>query len=694
MKEAVSLPNFRPIFYGKRPPMPADQRRQLRPSVAYLLSLPLVAVSSGLLFLVQSAVAHLEGGHVRPFGVGFLLAVALMTILGGRGPGVLTLTLSLLSLMTILTPLGSGGLVGRPRDWAELVLLLLTGGFLVRGLEALRTNAHLLAAAEEARARLQAVMDTAPVGVLLSDPAGKLTYANREAERIWGQPLIAAGPTDWSRYRLFDEDGTPTTPERTGLARALAGEAQTVHEGRIVEQPDGTRIHVQSASSLVRDSAGRALNGLVVFSDVSDRKRAEREIQRLLARERIISRIGQISMQTQDPDDIQQEAVEGVGGLLGVDRCYLRLYDADDGGTWIGREWRRDGLPTVVGQYPDSRTRAAVDAYYVPGQSLSVPDTQDEALPPPVRQAYADLGVRAGLATPLFDNKRLAASLVAVMVDAPRDWTAEDVALMEAVANQMRAAVEAARARQRDQAIALALQDALMPALPKRIQGLEMASYYKAALTEANVGGDFLDVFALEKGQVVFAVGDLSGKGLAAAAQVATVRNMLRYSLYRSPRLDAALSELNDTVVEHDLLVGFATLFVGIYDQETQELTYLSCGHDPALLRRADSGDIELLPATGTDISPVLGLIEDGRFVQQTVTLKRADTLFLCTDGITEAGRARGEFLGVAGVAEMLRRGPSGESVEEMVARIVSDVRDYAQGIQHDDVCLLAAVVC
>ena len=672
--------------------MPAA-RRQIRPATAYILALPLVAISSGLLLLIQSEVAHLEGGHVRPFGVGFLLAVALMTILGGRGPGLLTLGLSLLSLMTILTPLGSGGLVGRPRDWAELVLLLLTGGFLVRGLEALRTNAHLLAAAEEARARLQAVMDTAPVGVLLSDPDGKLTYANREAERIWGQPLIAVGPSEWSRYRILDEDGTPTLPERTGLARALAGEAQTVHESRIIEQPDGQRVHVQSASSLVRDGAGRVLNGLAVFSDVSDRKQAEQEIERLLARERIISRIGQISMQTQDPDGIQQEAVEGVGRLLGVDRCYLRLYDADGRRTWVGREWRREGLPSVIGEYQDSTTRATVDALYVPGETLCVPDSRDETLPPAVRQAYAALGIRSGLATPLFDNNRLVATFVAIMVDAPRAWTAEDIALLEAVANQMRAAVEAARARQRDQAIALALQDALMPTLPKRIRGLEMASYYKAALTEANVGGDFLDVFALEKGQVVFAVGDLSGKGLAAAAQVATVRNMLRYSLYRSSRLDAALSELNDTVVEHDLLTGFATLFVGLYDQGTRELTYLSCGHDPALLRRAAGGEIELLPAGGTDISPVLGLIEDGRFVQQTVTLKRGDTLFLCTDGITEAGRARGEFLGVAGVAEMLGRGPSGENVDEIVSRIVSEVRDYAQGIQHDDVCLLAAVV-
>ena len=264
---------------------------------------------------------------------------------------------------------------------------------------------------------------------------------------------------------------------------------------------------------------------------------------------------------------------------------------------------------------------------------------------------------------------------------------------MEAVAAQTRAALEAARTQKREHAIAVALQDALIPSLPKRVPGLTMASYYKAALAEANVGGDFLDVFALENGQAVFTVGDLSGKGLAAASQVATLRNMLRYSLYRTPSLEQAIWELNCTLVAHDLLAGFATLFVGIYDPSSHTLTYISCGHDPGLLRRAAGGEIELLPAGGTEVNAVLGLTEEATFQHQSVTLYPGDTLFFCTDGVTEAGRNRGEFLGVAGAAALLQAGAIGETAEEMVARMVSDVRVYAQGDLHDDVCLLAAVV-
>lgn len=591
-----------------------------------------------------------------------MLAVALITAIGGRRPGLLTLVLSCLSLMLILTPLGAGGSFGRPRDWAELFFLVSVGIFLIRGLETLHTNAQLLAESEEARARLRAVMDTAPVGVLLSDKAGKLAYANREAERIWGHPLAAVGLEGWARYRLLDTDGTATPPHRMGLARALAGEAPVIQDERIIEQPNGTRVFVQASSTLVRDDGGRVRSGLVVFSDITERKRAEQQIAHLLARERLINRISQVSLQTLDPDQVHAEAINGLGELLGVDRCFFTL---DEPG----------------------------DSLYTPGLALVVEDAVDEAVPPAQGEMWTRLGLRAAITAPLFSGGRLLKTLTVGMTGTPRAWTPDEVALVEAVAVQTRAAAEAARSQQRERAIALALQDALIPAVPKSVPGLEMASYYKAALEEAQVGGDFLDVFALQDGRVVFAVGDLSGKGLAAAAQVATVRNMLRYSLYRTARLDQAILELNNTVVAHELLTGFATLFVGVYDRVTRSLTYLSCGHDPGLVRRGADGAVELLPPDGDGISPVLGLAEGGRFVAQSVALQPGDTLFFCTDGVTEAGRSRGEFLGVAGVAQMLGAGKPGETVEGLVTRIVSEVREYADGIQHDDVCLLAAVI-
>ena len=635
---------------------------RLSPLKSYSLSVLLTALTTWGLLLLQNFVSHAEGGHVRPFGIGFLLTVALMTILGGRGPGILTLLLSGLALTFYLTPLGAGGIIGRPRDIVELVLLICVGGALIRGLESLPANAQLLADSEEARARLRAVMDTAPIGVSLSGLNGMPLYANREAERIWGQTLESVLKRGEADYNIFHVDGTPAGPESVGLRRALAGEPGVIHVDVVVEHPDGTRIFVESDSTLVRDNAGRVLSGLVIFSDSTERRRTEQEVQRLLARERLINRIGQISLQTLDPAMIQSEAVAGLMQLLGSDRAFFTLYDGDA-------------------------------ALYTPGRTLVIADAAEVALGAPMQDLLASETMQAAIITPLFDGSRLVATLNVVMTDAPRVWEPEEVALVEAVAVQTRAAVEAAQTQNRERAIAVALQDALIPSLPKRVSGLVMASYYKAALEEANVGGDFLDVFPLKDGQAVFAVGDLSGKGLAAAAQVATVRNMLRYSLYRASSLAEAIEELNRTLVMHELLSGFATLFVGVYDQQSRVLTYLSCGHDPSLLRRAAGGAIELLPGGGTEVNAVLGLTEDSRFQSQTAALNPGDMLFFCTDGVTEAGRARGEFLGVAGVAALLDAGSAGETPEDLVARIVTEVREYAQGDLHDDVCLLAAVV-
>ena len=637
--------------------------RFLSPLKSYTLAVLLTALTTWGLLLAQNFVAHTESGHVRPFGIGFLLTVALMTILGGRGPGVLTLVLSALSLTFYLTPLGTGGAFGRPRDIVELTLMIFVGGALIRGLEALPANVLLLADSEEARARLRAVMDTAPVGVVLSDLKGRLLYANQEAERIWGETLESIQRKGDADYEIFNVDGSPASPESVGLRRALAGEPGVVHVDVIVQHPDETRIFVESDSTVVRDSAGRNLSGLVIFSDVTERRRADQQVQRLLARELLINHIGQISLQTLDPERIQGEAAAGLARLLGADRVFFTPHEGE------------------------------AASPYTPGRTLVIPNASESALGSQIQAMLASEKIQSAIIIPLFDGGRIAATLSAAMTDTARAWEPDEISLAEAVAVQTRAAVKAAQAQTREHAIAVALQDALIPSLPKRVPGLVMASYYKAALEEANVGGDFLDVFPLADGQAVFAVGDLSGKGLAAAAQVATIRNMLRYSLYRAPSLEQAIGELNRTVVTHDLLAGFATLFVGVYNQQSHLLTYLSCGHDPGLLRRISNGAIELLPGGGTEVNAVLGLTEDAVFSHQSVTLYPGDTLFFCTDGVTEAGRARGEFLGVAGVAALLQAGSAGETVEDLVARIVAEVREYAQGDLHDDVCLLAAVV-
>ncbi len=253
--------------------------------------------------------------------------------------------------------------------------------------------------------------------------------------------------------------------------------------------------------------------------------------------------------------------------------------------------------------------------------------------------------------------------------------------------DQKRAELEMAQVSQRERTIAEALQGTVQPILPEGVPGLDLASYYRAALSEANVGGDFSDVFSLDKGCYALVVGDLSGKGLAAAAQVAVVRNMLRFALYTAPTISEAVTRLNSILIANNLLSGFATLVVVTFDLGMRTLTYVSCGQEPALLRRTAGGDVTELPPTG----PILGMSETAQYEQQTMKVSPGDAFALYTDGLTEAGPDRRHLLGVEGLAKFVRE-PEG-SAQAMVSHIISSVEGYANGTFHDDVCLLVGIV-
>lgn len=252
--------------------------------------------------------------------------------------------------------------------------------------------------------------------------------------------------------------------------------------------------------------------------------------------------------------------------------------------------------------------------------------------------------------------------------------------------------------KKRNYVIAERLQAALRPALPGKVPGLDVADYYKPALEETSVGGDFFDVFSLEKGCFALIVADLSGKGLMAAAQTATVRHMLRALLYLDIPLVEAITKLNDLLTEHNLLTdgpeiraSFATLFAGVYDANQGTVAYVSCGQEPGLLFRAATGEVEELPSTG----PVLGGYGGADFNEARVTLAPGDVLALFTDGLTEAGPTRRNFLEIPGIVRLLKEcAPVAPTAQAIVSCLMAGVEAFAgpDGIR-DDVCLLVARV-
>lgn len=262
-------------------------------------------------------------------------------------------------------------------------------------------------------------------------------------------------------------------------------------------------------------------------------------------------------------------------------------------------------------------------------------------------------------------------------------------AILQDITERKRSEAALSEAYAKEHTIAATLQEALQPAAPTDLPGVEVASFYQPALNEASIGGDFFDIFSLDKSAYAFVIGDVSGKGLSAAAQVATVRNMLRCVLYQNRSVGQGVTALSVVLAQHDLLPGFVTVFAGVYDAVTRKLSYVSCGHEPVLWRRRAVGRVEPLAAAGLP----LGAAGTFPYQEQEIALSAGDTLVFYTDGLSEAGPDRRQLLGTEGIAQIIQDCDTSLSADQLKARIVDGVKAHAGADLNDDACLMVALV-
>ncbi|WP_221353629.1 PP2C family protein-serine/threonine phosphatase [Streptomyces beigongshangae] len=202
----------------------------------------------------------------------------------------------------------------------------------------------------------------------------------------------------------------------------------------------------------------------------------------------------------------------------------------------------------------------------------------------------------------------------------------------------LRARKEADRERERLQRLATTLQRTLLPPALANVPGLDVSAYYHIASVD-EVGGDFYDLFPLADGAWGLFLGDVCGKGAAAAAVTSLTRYTLRAAAVYDPGPVAVLRNLN-TVLNHEYNGDdprFCTVVFGLltpdHDRGGFHITLASGGHPPALLMRAD-GTTDLLPTPGGQL---IGVLPDAHIAATTVRLAPGDTLLLHTDGLTEA---------------------------------------------------------
>jgi len=297
------------------------------------------------------------------------------------------------------------------------------------------------------------------------------------------------------------------------------------------------------------------------------------------------------------------------------------------------------------------------------------------------------MGLRSGLTVPLKVGGRTIGALTLVYSTSGRTYGPEDVTLAESLAARSALAVETARLLNERSHIAQTLQRSLLPPALPDVEGIELATRYRAAGDQNEVGGDFYDVFRAADGVWTFVIGDVSGKGAEAAAVTSLTRHTLRAAALRETAPSATLQLLNDALLSQPDPAGrFCTVLLARTCRRTPtgiDLTLATGGHLPPMVVRA-GGRVERIQLRGS----IVGGLDRPHFGERDVHLEPGDLLVMFTDGVTEI-RSREPDFGEAVLEEVLRE-HRGASVDEIVAAVERRAVELQGGEPRDDIALLA----
>ena len=495
---------------------------------------------------------------------------------------------------------------------------------------------------QETVALLDTLLDSAPVGFAFFDCDLRYRRVNETLARINGIPAEAMlGRT------VAEVLPNMADVERQSLRPVLeTGRAQIGVEvkGRTPADPNAERYWVSSYYP-VDDPAGQRLGVGVIVAEITERKAAEE----------VLRQFQFISEKANDAFFLMDEQ----GRFVYVNDAALQSlgYTAAEMQGFSARE-----INPYFGQ-------ASYDALFQQVQTETV-------RPFETAQQRAD-----GTTFPIEASvSSLSVSGRTLLFASVRDIT-----------ERKRQQEELAALYEREHKIAESLQRSLLNKPPASIlMGLDVETIYRPAWDEAQVGGDYFDVFALDGGRLALVVGDVSGKGLEAASRTAEIKYTLRAYLREHSDAASALSRLNAFLCESQAMEAgegeyFVVLTLAVVDTATGMARIAAAGAEPPILLHPD-GTFAEVAVSGIP----LGIAAKGNYLATDLYLDTGDLLLIATDGVTEARRGR-EFLGNDGMARLAAAALPLGSLTGIGQAVLDGAKSFAENRLHDDVCLLLA---
>jgi sigma-B regulation protein RsbU (phosphoserine phosphatase) len=234
----------------------------------------------------------------------------------------------------------------------------------------------------------------------------------------------------------------------------------------------------------------------------------------------------------------------------------------------------------------------------------------------------------------------------------------------------------------RDTQLARRIQKTFLPRALPQIAGYEFAAHHSAGL---EVGGDFYDFVGLPDGQLGILIGDVSGKGIPAALNMARLLNEVRFHALSLASPAELLAQLNQALVRYGEEDSFVSLLVMTLDAARARLTLANAGHQPPVLR-SNKMEVERL---ASEACLPLGVEKSARYTDQRFALSPGDIVVAFTDGITEATNTSLEHYTYSRLEKLL--GSKGHSARSLVNHIIEDVDDFiGDAPEADDIAIVA----
>jgi PAS domain S-box-containing protein len=549
-------------------------------------------------------------------------------------------------------------------------------------------NAGLFSDLESIERRMDTVMSILDEAIVIHGADGELVFANPAAARMLGYETSADAVASQTaligdRYLIRDEHGAAVPPTALAGGRALIGEAVEPQILRVIDRDTGRERWTRTKAGAIEGPAGEVLYSVTAIEDVTDVKRSE-------FANGLLARTAELLSHSAD----YRATLERVPALMVpefADWCSIEIPDArgliarvamthrDPEMLERARELRRAYPVSIDSDTPIGhvlRTGEPVLMEVGEGDLREVSGSDEQLA------ALREVRFAAVIIVPLLVGGSPFGVLTFVNHTGSRIFDDDDLSLATEVARRAALAIENARLADERARIADALQRELLPPSLPRMPGWEVATMYEPAGELNDVGGDFYEVFKVPGGWAVV-LGDVSGKGAAAAALTAEARHTIRTAGALAPDPVEGLRVLDRNLRGRDdvALCSVAMAVLPEADAPRQEAVVYLAGHPHPMLIKAGRA----LPVG--DPGPLLGVVDEPSWRGVTVEIEPGDQLVLYTDGVIEARGDDGERFG----AERLQRGLDGcQSPDLAVARVRDALSRFGARARDDDAALVA----